>query len=123
MATIFMGLVLLGLLYGVVLSIRQGGLLWIPPLLMAVFCVAFLINDVRFMKQDDSGRRLKRLPRHMSRMTFAFAIAVHQPIVIFADDLRIHPGLAFYGPFILWPVLVHFFNGRLKKKQILSASA
>jgi len=123
MTTVLMGLVLLGLLYGVVVSVPQGGLLWIPLLLMALFSAAFLVNDIRFIKRDDAGRKLKRLPRHLSRMAFAFAIAVHEPFVIFADDLGIHPGLAYYGPFIIWPVLVFFFNGRLKKKQILSVSA
>jgi hypothetical protein len=55
-------------------------------------------------------------------MAFAFAIAVHEPIVVFADDLSIHPGLACYGPFIIWPVIFFFFNSRLKKNLVIVAN-
>jgi len=116
--TLLMALALLWLLYGVVMSIPQGGLLWIPPLLLALFATALLINGFRFKIEDDAGRRSKRLPRHLSRMAFAFAIAVHEPIVVFADDLNIHPGLAYYGPFIIWPVIFFFFNSCLKKNSL-----
>jgi hypothetical protein len=115
---ILMGLVLLWLLYGVVLSLPQGGLSWIPPMLLAIFAGALLVNDIRFMKQNDAVRRTKRLPRHMSRMAFAFAIAVHEPFVIFSDYLNIHPGLAYYGPFIIWPAIVITFNGRTRKNLL-----
>jgi hypothetical protein len=47
-------------------------------------------------------------------MAFALAIAVHAPIVSFGDDWGIHPVMAFFGPFVLWPLLVHAFrNHRL----------
>jgi len=117
--TALMALVLLWLLYGLAVSLPQGGFLWIPPLMFALLAAAFLINDIRFIRQDDAGRKSKRLPRHLSRMAFAFALAVHEPLVIFADDLNIHPGLAYYGPLIIWPVIVFFFNGRLKKNPVV----
>jgi len=120
--TILMALVLLWLLFGVVMSVPRGGLLWIPPLLFALFPAALLVNDIRFIKQGDAVRKSKRLPRHLSRMAFAFAIAVHSPIVVFADDFNIHPGLAFYGPFIIWPVIVFFFNSRIEKKLVAIAN-
>jgi len=121
--TSLMGLVLLWLLYGVALSIPLGGILWIPPLLFALFSAALLVNDIRFMRQGDAGRKSKRLPRHLSRMAFAFAIAVHEPVVVFADDLHLHPGLAFYGPFIIWPVIFFFFNSRIRKNLVTIANA
>lgn len=122
LTTTLMALVLLWLLYGLVLSVPQGGLLWIPPLLFAVLCAAFLFNDIRFIKEGDAGRNSKRLPRHFSRMGFAFALAVHEPLVIFADDLSIHPGLAYYGTLLIWPVIVFFFKRRIKNKSIAIAS-
>ena len=113
--TILMAVVLAWLLYGVRLAAPLGGLLWIPPLILALFCAAFLVNDIRFMRLDDAGRSPKRVPRHFSRMAFAVALAVHEPIVVFSDDLGIHPGLAFYAPFIIWPAIVLFFNNRYKR--------
>jgi hypothetical protein len=103
------------LLAGVAMSVPQGGLLWIPPLVLASFAAALLVNDLRFMRLDDIERNAKRLPRHLSRMAFAFAIAVHAPVVVFADDLNIHPGLAFYCPFLIWPVIVFYFRMRLSR--------
>lgn len=117
-ATFLMAFVLLWLLYGVVISVPVGGLLWMPPLLLAAVSAALLINDIRFMNQGDAGRELKRLPRHVSRMALAFAIAIHEPVVVFSDDLNIHPGLAFYGPLFIWPLIFFFFNSRNKKKLI-----
>ena len=116
--TTLMAFVLLWLLYGVVQSIPQGGLLWTPPLVLAVVAAVFFVNDMRFIRQGDAGRAANRLPRHVSRMAFAVAIAIHEPTVIFADDLSIHPGLAFYGPFIIWPAIVLFFNSRIRKKLV-----
>ena len=121
--TFLMAVVLLWLLYGVVMSIPQGGLLWIPPLLFAAFSAAFLVNDIRFIRQDDAARKSKRLPRHLSRMAFAFSVAVHAPIVVFADDINLHPGLAFYGPFMIWPVIFFFFNSRIKRNLLPTANA
>ena len=113
--TFLMALVLLWVLYGVRMAAPHGGLLWIPPLIFALFCAAFLVNDIRFIRLDDAARRSKRIPRHFSRMAFAVALAVHEPIVVFSDDLSIHPGLAFYGPFIIWPMIVLYFNSRYKR--------
>ena len=116
---ILMAAVVLWLLYGGVLSYSQGGLLWIPPLAFGAIAAALFVNDIRFMKCDSNEREARRLTRHLSRMSFAFAIAVHEPIVIFADRLSIHPALAFYGPLIVWPVLFFYFNNRLNKKLIV----
>lgn len=120
--TTLMAFVLLWLLYGVVQSVPQGGFLWTPPLLLAIVAAVFLVNDMRFIRQGDTGRAAKRLPRHVSRMAFAVAIAVHEPTVVFADDLNIHPGLAFYGPLIVWPAIVFFFNSGMRKKLVDVAS-
>lgn len=114
-ATLLMALVLAWLLYGAAMSASQGGLLWIPPVLLAAFPAGFLAKDIIFLKQDDASRRSKRLPRHLSRMSFAFTIAVHSPIVVFADRLNVHPSLAFYAPLMIWPIIVILFNGRLRK--------
>jgi hypothetical protein len=119
MTTTLMALALLWLSYGVMLSMPQGGLLWIPTLIFALCSAALLVNDIRFIRLDDAARRSKRLPRHFSRMAFALAIAVHAPIVVFADDLGIHPGLAFYGPFIIWPVIYFFFKSRIKNNTLV----
>ena len=116
--TILMAAVVLWLLYGGVLSYSQGGLLWIPPLAFGAIAAALFVNDLRFMKYDSNDREAKRLTRHLSRMAFAFSIAVHEPIVIFADRLSIHPALAFYGPFIVWPVLFFSFNNRIKNNLL-----
>ena len=113
--TALMAFVLLWLLYGVAISVPFGGLLWIPPLIFAALSAMLLINDIRFMKRGADTRAATRLPRHFSRMALAFAIAVHEPIVIFADDLNLHPSLAFYGPLVIWPVVFFFFNARIKK--------
>jgi len=113
--TILMAVVLAWLLYGVGMAAPHGGLLWIPPLILALFCAAFLVNDIRFIRLDDAGRKPKQVPRHFSRMAFAVALAVHEPIVVFSDDLNIHPGLAFYAPFIIWPAIVLYFNNRYKR--------
>ena len=121
--TILMAAVVLWLLYGVALSLPQGGLLWIPPLAFGAIAVALLVNDIRFVNYASDAREAKRLTRHLSRMSFAFAIAVHEPIVIFADRLGIHPALAFYGPFVIWPILFFFFRDRIRKKLIIVPGA
>jgi hypothetical protein len=120
--TTLMAIVLAWLLYGVSVSVPQGGFLWIPPLSLALVAGAFLVNDIRFMMQSNVGRKSRRLSRHLSRMAFAFAIAIHEPIVVFADDLNIHPSLAFYGPLIIWPAIYFLFNSRIKSGLETSAN-
>jgi len=115
LTTSLMAFTVIWLLAGVVLSLPQGGLLWIPPLVLACFAAALLVNDLRFMRLDSIERQAKRLPRHLSRMAFALAIAVHAPVVVFADDFNIHPALAFYGPLLIWPVIVFYFRMRLRR--------
>lgn len=79
---------------------------WAWPLPYAFFSLWFLADDVRFLRLRDERRRAARLPRHLSRMAFAFAIAVHAPVVSFGDRWGIDPVLAFFGPFVLWPIIV-----------------
>jgi hypothetical protein len=121
LAASIMAFVVIWLLAGVALSIPQGGLLWIPPLVLACFPAVLLVNDIRYIRLDSAGRNENRLLRHLSRMTFAFAIAVHEPIVVFADDLNLHPGIAFYGPLLIWPLLVAYFRTRLKANRLAIA--
>ena len=116
-----MAFVLLWLLYGVVISVPLGGLLWIPPLIFALLSAIFLFNDIRYMRLSDAGRKSKRLRRHFSRMAFAFAIAIHEPIVVFSDDLSLHPGIAYYGPLIIWPAIYILFNARMKSGSVTTA--
>jgi bacteriorhodopsin len=116
--TLMMAFVVLWLLYGVAMAAPHGGFLWLPPMFLACVTASLLVNDVRFMRLKQTGRELKRLPRHLSRMAFAFAIAIHEPIVVFSDDLNLHPIVAFYGPLIVWPAIYFFFNARLRDKTL-----
>jgi len=116
--TLLMAFVVLWLLYGVAMALPHGGFLWIPPMFLACVSAALLINDIRFIRLAEVGRESKRLPRHLSRMAFAFAIALHEPIVVFSDDLNIHPIVAFYGPLIVWPAIFFFFNSRIKNNSL-----
>ena len=72
-----MAFVVLWLLYGVAMAVPHGGFLWVPPMFLACVSAALFVNDLRFMKLEQAGRDSKRLPRHLSRMALAFAIAVH----------------------------------------------
>jgi bacteriorhodopsin len=116
--TLMMAFVVLWLLYGVAIAAPLGGFLWLPPMFLACVSATLLVNDVRFMKLDYAGRESRRLPRHLSRMALAFAIAVHEPIVVFSDDLNLHPIIAFYGPLIIWPAIYFFFSTRIKYKSL-----
>lgn len=82
--------------------------LWVVmmPVLYAFFPTYFLIDDRRFRRRG-GDRRPVAFTRHLSRMAFALAIAVHAPIVSFADDLGLNPMLAFFGPFIIWPIVLY----------------
>lgn len=99
-----MGLAFLWLSLGVLMSLGSGA--WIPPFLYALFPLGLFVSDVRFLRLDEAGRARSRLPRHYSRMAFALAIAVHAPIVSFADQIPVHPALSFFGPFLIWPLIV-----------------
>ena len=120
-AAALMALVLIWLLFGAVLAARQGGLLWIPPLVLAGMAACLLVSDILFLRQPDAGRRLQRIKRHLSRMSFALAIVIQAPIVVFADKLNIHPGLAFYGPLVLWPAIAIPMTVRLTKNLTVIA--
>lgn len=121
--TTLMAFVLLWLVYGVVISVPQGGLLWIPPLFLALVSAALFINDTRFIRQGEAVRESKRLTRHVSRMALAFAVAIHEPTVVFSDDLNIHPSLAFYGPLIIWPAIFFFFKARIRNDSLTIVTA
>lgn len=75
------------------------------PLLNAAFPTHFLLDDRRFRRLG-ADRATRAYPRHLSRMAFAFAIAVHAPVVSFADDLQLSLYVAFFGPFLLWPAIL-----------------
>lgn len=75
------------------------------PLLYAAFPTHFLLDDRRFRRLG-ADRAARAYPRHLSRMAFAFAIAVHAPVVSFADDLQLDLYVALFGPFLLWPAIL-----------------
>lgn len=119
--TFLMGAALLWMLFGSYMSIQNGR--WLIPLLYSLFPLVLLIGDLTFLRLDQRHRSGARLPRHYSRMGFALAIAVHAPIVSFGDDLGLHPALAFFGPFVIWPTIVLYFNRRQAKNQLVLASS
>lgn len=75
------------------------------PLLYVAFPTHFLLDDRRFRRLG-AERSTRAYQRHLSRMAFAFAIAVHAPVVSFADDLQLNLYVAFFGPFLLWPAIL-----------------
>jgi len=119
LAATLMAIATLWLLFGVMLAIPQGGILWLPPMVFALFPASLLVNDIRFIRLDETERKAKRLRRHLSRMAFALAIAVHAPIVVFADDLRLNPAVAFYTPFIIWPLIFRIFDRRIAENRLV----
>jgi hypothetical protein len=114
-----MALAFLWMGLGVVMSIQGGG--WLMPFLYSLFPLGLLIGDIRFLRLDGQERAAVRLPRHYSRMAFALAIAVHAPIVSFGDDLGLHPAVAFFGPFVIWPAIVFFFRRRQTRGVLVFA--
>ena len=114
--TVLMGLAFLWLSLGVVLSMGSGA--WLPPFLYSLFPLVLLVSDIRFLRLDEAGRARSRLPRHYSRMAFALAIAVHAPIVSFSDRIPVHPALSFFGPFILWPLIVVAWKRRAASRTV-----
>jgi hypothetical protein len=119
-ATFLMGSAFLWMMLGVFMSIQSGA--WLFPLLYSLFPLGLFVSDVRFIRLDQRQRSDSRLLRHFSRMGFAFAIAVHAPIVSFGDELGLHPALAFFGPFLIWPAIVIFFKRRQTKKKLVLAN-
>ncbi len=117
--TILMVLTFLWLLLGALMFLQSGA--WLPPMLYSLFPLGLLIGDIRFLRMDERQRSIARLPRHFSRMAFALAIAVHAPIVSFSEELNLHPALAFFGPFLLWPAIVVFFKRRQAKGALAFA--
>lgn len=91
------------------------------PLLYSVFPTHFLLDDRRFRRLG-TDRSARAYPRHLSRMAFAFAIAVHAPVVSFADDLQLNLYLAFFGPFLLWPAIL-FAMRRHPRLQVRKSDA
>jgi len=113
-AAVLMALVLAWLVFGVVQSAPHGGVAWIPPLVLALVACGMLVNDIRFVRRDAPARESHRLLRHVSRMGFAFAIAIHEPTVVFSDDLGIPLSVAFYAPLFIWPAIVFYFRDRIR---------
>ena len=108
--TFLMGAALLWMLFGSYMSFQSGE--WLMPVLYSLFPLVLLIGDLKFLRLDQPTRSATRLLRHYSRMGFALAIAVHAPIVSFGDDLGLHPLLAFFGPLLIWPIIVLYFTRR-----------
>ena len=101
------------LLAGVILTRLDGaplGATMLPGAYL-LFPAWFLADDYRFMRSSGDQRRSRAHGRHLSRMAFALAIAVHAPVVSFGDRLGIDPIVAFFGPFMLWPLIVFAFRG------------
>ena len=113
--TVLMGLALLWILFGTIMSLQTGR--WLQPLIYLIFPLFMFIGDIRFLRKPNEQRVSAKLPRHYSRMGFAFAVAVHAPIVSFGNDLGIPPLVAFFGPLLIWPAIILFFNKR--KPQII----
>ena len=113
MAALLMAFVLVWLLYGVVVSVPLGGFLWLPPFVLATVAAVLLAKDIQYIRLAEAERESIRLTRHLSRMALAVAIAIHEPVVVFSDDLHLHPSLAFYGPLLIWPAIFYFFRARL----------
>jgi hypothetical protein len=115
-ALVVMGFCALMLVVITVMLLLFGApaLIWLRPALYAPFPLYFLWRDVQYRRLSAPERNQAKFGRHLSRMAFAFAIAVHAPIVSFGDDLGLDPLLAFFGPFIIWPlVLLAFRRHRL----------
>ncbi|MEM1091356.1 MAG: hypothetical protein AAGI67_13305 [Pseudomonadota bacterium] len=119
LTTTLMGLSFLWLTLGVVMSIESG--LWLPPLLYSLFPLGLFIGDIRFLRLNQQQRSSAGLSRHFSRMAFTLAIAVHAPLVTFADELPVHPAVAFFGPFLIWPAIVLTFKRRQDKGRLALA--
>ena len=119
--TSLMGIALLWLLLGFAMSVQSG--FWLRPLLYSMIVLVLLIGDIRFVRLDARERVGARIPHHLSRMAFAFAIAVHAPIVSFGADLRLHPIVAFFGPFLIWPAIVLFFRNRKSQGRLVLANS
>ena len=113
-AAILMALVLAWLAFGVVQAVSHGGVAWIPPLVLALVACGMLVNDIRFIGLAPTARESRRLLRHVSRMGFAFAIAIHEPTVVFSDDLGVPLSVAFYAPLFIWPAIVFYFRNRIR---------
>lgn len=126
LALLLMGLVALQIWGNVVMWLLGGASIseLSMEILYAFFPLGFFAADVRHVFRRGPERRLRAISRHLSRMGFAFAIAVHAPIVSFSDDLGLNPFLAFFGPFVLWPILLVRFNalGRGRRRETAAAS-
>ena len=114
------------LLVMIVLPLLGGAPLLVVawPAAYLLFPAWFLFDDVKFLRAEPDARRSGRLRRHLSRMAFALAIAVHAPIVSFGDRLGIDPAVAFFGPFVLWPAILLVFRNHpmLSRKQAVGAA-
>ena len=89
-------------------------------LLYGLFPLGFLIFDFRHIVRRRSSDR-PVIFRHLSRLAFAFAIAVHAPIVSFSDDLGLNALLAFFGPFLIWPMVLWAFR-RMRPGSVAAPS-
>lgn len=79
----------------------------LTPLAYAAFPTWFLLGDLRFRRLQGDARRTAGVRQHLSKMAFALAVAVHAPVVTFADDFRLPFLLAFFVPLLLWPAILY----------------
>ena len=88
----------------------QGNPVALAPGTYSLFPLVMVISDIRFWRASPERRDETRVPRHVNRMTFAFALGVHAPVVSFADDWGLNQNVAFFGPLLLWPILYFLFR-------------
>lgn len=107
-----MGFVALAMAAAIVLTLGAGAPVqaMAVEILYVVFPIGFFVADVRHVRARALGRVNRDVARHLSRMGFALAIAIHAPIVSFGDRLGLDPMLAFFGPFIVWPLILYGFR-------------
>jgi hypothetical protein len=93
----------------------------------ALIILAFLISDFRFLRVNDARRQASSFRRHLSRMAFALAIAVHAPIVSLSGSFGIGNSEAanfavFYGPFIIYPIIMYVLRNHKFLNPVPSAA-
>jgi hypothetical protein len=92
----------------------------------ALIILAFLVSDFRFLRLKGGERQAQGFRRHLSRMAFAFAIAVHAPIVSLAGNFGLASSAAanfgfFYGPFVVYPIIMYLLRNHRLLSPVQSA--
>jgi hypothetical protein len=92
----------------------------------ALIILAFLVSDFKFLRLTGEHRQGLGFRRHLSRMAFALAIAVHAPIVSLSGNFGIGNSAAanfgvFYGPFVIYPVIMYLLRNHRLLSPVQSA--